>query len=80
MACYLASPAGSWINGQTFQVHGGTIEHVRTFEVDRRVAQPSDRGFTYRELGHELERLLVDMHTGPRPADRPPPHWRRQRT
>ncbi len=76
LACYLASPSASWISGQTFQVHGGTIEHVGTFDVDRRVAR-ADRGFTFPELGHELERLLVDMHTGPRPTDRPPPHWRK---
>ncbi len=78
LACYLASPAASWISGQTFQVHGGTIEHVRTFEVDHRVAR-AERGFTYHELGHEMERLLVDMHAGVRPTDRPPPGWRAPR-
>jgi NAD(P)-dependent dehydrogenase (short-subunit alcohol dehydrogenase family) len=71
LACYLASPAGGWISGQTFQVHGGTIEHVRTFAVDQRL-QRSDRGYTLDELGGELTRLFG---AGPRAADRPPPDW-----
>ena len=34
MACYLASPEARWVSGQCFQVRGGIVEHVRTFEVD----------------------------------------------
>jgi NAD(P)-dependent dehydrogenase (short-subunit alcohol dehydrogenase family) len=76
LACYLASPAASSISGQTFQVHGGSIEHVQTFSVDRRMAR-TDRGFTLDDLGSEITCMLDGIDTAPRPADRPPPDWQR---
>jgi 3-oxoacyl-[acyl-carrier protein] reductase len=76
LACYLASPAASWISGQTFQVHGGTIQHVQTFKVDRETTR-TDRGFTLDDLDVEMMQLLIGLDHGPRPADRPPPDWQR---
>jgi NAD(P)-dependent dehydrogenase (short-subunit alcohol dehydrogenase family) len=74
--CYLASPAAGYISGQTFQVHGGTIEHVSSWEV-RRELRRADRAFTAAELAHELPRLFG---AGPKAADPPPPDWKPNRT
>ena len=67
--CFLASPEAAGISGQTFQVHGGTIEHVQTWKVAR-TWQRDDRGFTADELAGELP-----LDAAPKPADRPPPEW-----
>ena len=69
LACFLASPEAAGISGQTFQVHGGTIEHVRTWEVAR-TWQRADRGFTAEELAGE-----IPLDTPAKVADRPPAEW-----
>ena len=67
--CFLASPEAAGISGQTFQVHGGTIEHVGTWRVEQ-TWRREDRGFTADEL---LAEILLD--TPAKVADRPPPEW-----
>lgn len=69
---YLASPAAGWISGQCFQVRGGTIEHVRTFEV-REQLERHDHGWTAVELAAEVPRLFG---AGAKRSDPPPPDWR----
>ena len=69
LGCFLASPDAAGISGQTFQVHGGTIEHVRTWRVDR-TWKREDRGFTADELAAELP-----LDAPAKAADRPPPEW-----
>ena len=69
LGCFLASPEAAGISGQTFQVHGGPIEHVQTWRVAR-TWQRDDRGYTAAELAGELP-----LAAGPKPADRPPPEW-----
>ena len=71
MVCYLASVESGWISGQTFQVRGGIVEHIRTFHVDRTVAR-DDRGWTAADLAGELPRMFG---AGARPADPPPKEW-----
>jgi NAD(P)-dependent dehydrogenase (short-subunit alcohol dehydrogenase family) len=72
MVCYLASPAAGWISGQCFQVRGGIVEHIRTFEVDH-TATREDRGWTAADLATELPRMFG---AGARRADPPPKEWR----
>ena len=69
LGCFLASPEAGGISGQTFQVHGGTIEQVQTWTVSR-TWQRDDRGFTADDLARELP-----LDAGPKAADRPPPQW-----
>jgi NAD(P)-dependent dehydrogenase (short-subunit alcohol dehydrogenase family) len=69
LGCFLASPEASGISGQTFQVHGGTIEHVQTWRVTR-TWQREERGF----LADDLARTLP-LDAGPKAADRPPAEW-----
>jgi NAD(P)-dependent dehydrogenase (short-subunit alcohol dehydrogenase family) len=69
LGCFLASPEAAGISGQTFQVHGGTVEHVQTWRVAR-TWQRDDRGFTADDLARELP-----TDAGPKPADRPPAEW-----
>jgi len=69
LGCFLASPDAAGISGQTFQVHGGTIEHVGTWRVER-TWQRDDRGFTADELATELPRDAPAKR-----ADKPPPEW-----
>jgi NAD(P)-dependent dehydrogenase (short-subunit alcohol dehydrogenase family) len=69
LGCFLASPEAAGISGQTFQIHGGTIEHVQTWKVTR-TWERDDRGFTADDLGRELP-----LDAGAKPADRPPPEW-----
>ena len=57
LVCYLASPGAGWISGQCFQVRGGTIEHVRTWEVRDQVER-HDRGWTAPDLASEIPRLF----------------------
>ncbi len=72
--CYLASPAAAWISGQTFQVRGGTVEHVRTWEVDTHVER-HDAGWTVADLAHEIPRMFG---AGAKRADPPPKEWQDQ--
>jgi NAD(P)-dependent dehydrogenase (short-subunit alcohol dehydrogenase family) len=74
MVCYLASPSAGWLSGQCFQVRGGMVEHVRTWEVDTQ-AERHDRGFTAAELAAEIPRLFG---AGAKRADPPPKEWQEQ--
>lgn len=67
--CFLASPEAAGISGQTYQVHGGTIEHIRSWQVER-AWRRNDRGFTADEVGATLP-----LDAPPKPADRPPAEW-----
>src|SRR5689334_24745692 len=69
LGCFLASPEAAGISGQTFQVHGGTIEHVQTWRVSR-TWQREDRGFTAGELATELP-----LDSPAKAADKPSPEW-----
>jgi NAD(P)-dependent dehydrogenase (short-subunit alcohol dehydrogenase family) len=71
MVCFLASPEARWISGQCFQVRGGIVEHVRTFEVDQTIER-TDRGWTAADLAGELPRMFG---AGARRADPPPKDW-----
>ncbi len=71
--CYLASSGAGWINGQTFQVRGATIEHVGSWRVERTITRP-DRGWTAPELAGELPRAFG---AGTKRSD-PPPDERRE--
>lgn len=71
--CYLASPDAAYVSGQTFQVRGGTIEHVATYAVDRTITR-ADHGFTVDDLVGEVPRMFG---AGPRRADPPPTTWRK---
>ena len=59
------------MSGQCFQVRGGIVEHVRTFEVDH-VIERSDRGWTAGDLAGELPRMFG---AGAHRADPPPKEW-----
>jgi NAD(P)-dependent dehydrogenase (short-subunit alcohol dehydrogenase family) len=74
MVCYFASPAAGWLSGQCFQVRGGMVEHVRTWEVDTQ-AERHDRGWTASELAAEIPRLFG---AGAKRADPPPKEWQEQ--
>ena len=74
LVCFLASPAAQWINGQCFQVRGGLVEHVRTWEVDRTLER-HDAGWTAHDLARELPRLFG---TGAKRSDPPPKDWQEQ--
>ena len=69
LGCFLASPDAAGISGQTFQVHGGTIEHIGTWRVER-TWRRDDRGFTADELAAELPH-----DTPAKAADKPPAEW-----
>jgi NAD(P)-dependent dehydrogenase (short-subunit alcohol dehydrogenase family) len=69
LGCFLASPQAGSISGQTFQVHGGTIEHVGTWRVQQ-TWHRDDRGFTADEIAGLLP------HDAPaKAADKPPAEW-----
>ena len=72
---YLASPDAGWISGQTFQVRGGVVEHVQSWNV-RDLAQSHDRGFTADDFRHEIPRLFG---AAARRADPPPASWKPNR-
>ncbi len=76
LAAYLVSPDASWCSGQTFQIRGGSIEHVPTWAV-RNAARRTDRGFTADDFAQELPRLFG---AAARPSDPPPPEWRATRS
>jgi hypothetical protein len=68
---YLASPAAAWINGQTFQVRGGVVEHIATWSVDRTIER-LDHGWTAAELAAEMPRMFG---AGAKRSDPPPKDW-----
>ena len=72
---YLASPDAGWISGQTFQVRGGSVEHVDTWSV-RATAQRADRGFTADDYHAEIPRIFG---AAARRADPPPAEWKAKR-
>jgi NAD(P)-dependent dehydrogenase (short-subunit alcohol dehydrogenase family) len=74
MVCFLASPVGGWVSGQCFQVRGGIVEHVRTYEVDHLIER-ADRGWTATDLAAELPRMFG---AGAKRSDPPPKHWQEQ--
>jgi NAD(P)-dependent dehydrogenase (short-subunit alcohol dehydrogenase family) len=74
LVSYLASPAAAWISGQTFQIRGGTLEHISSWNV-RDHADRHDRGWTVADLVDEVPRLFG---AGARRSDPPPPEWRDQ--
>jgi len=74
MVCFLASPAAGWLSGQCFQVRGGVVEHVRTWEADSQ-AERHDRGWTAGELAAEIPRLFG---AGAKRSDPPPKDWQEQ--
>lgn len=69
---YLASPDAGWISGQTFQVHGGSVEHIDTWSV-RDAARTTGRGFTADDYRSEIPRLFG---AAAKRADPPPPEWK----
>jgi len=71
MVCYCASPEAGYLSGQTFQVRGGTIEHIRAWEVDR-VFERDDRGWAAPDLAGEIPRMFG---AGAKPAELPPKDW-----
>jgi NAD(P)-dependent dehydrogenase (short-subunit alcohol dehydrogenase family) len=71
MVSYLASPDAGWISGQCFQVRGGIVEHIQTFEVDHLVER-ADRGWTASDLAGELPRMFG---AGAKRSDPPPKEW-----
>lgn len=76
LGAYLASPDAGWISGQTFQVRGGIIERVSSWDVVQSL-QRHDAGFTAADYAHEVPRLFG---AGARRPDPPPPEWSAQRT
>jgi 3-oxoacyl-[acyl-carrier protein] reductase len=74
MVCYLATPAAGWVSGQTFQVRGGIIEHVQTFEPDRTLAR-DDAGWSVGDLVAEMPRMFGAGTRRPMP---PPKEWQDQ--
>ncbi len=69
---YLASPDAGWISGQTFQVHGGTVEHIGSWSAGA-TAPASDRGFTADDYRNEIPRLFG---AAAKRADPPPSGWK----
>jgi len=83
---YLASPDAGWISGQTFQVRGGAVEHIRTWSVrdtaraeDRRAEdrRADRRGLTADDYRYEIPRLFG---SAAKRADPPPQGWKASAT
>ena len=72
---YLASPAAGWISGQTFQVRGGIVEHVRTWEVHDTLRR-DDAGFTAADYERDVPRLFG---AAAKRAEMPPAEWKAKR-
>ena len=70
---YLASPDAGWISGQTFQVRGGSVEHIETWSVRERL-EAVGKGFTADDYRVEIPRLFG---AAAKRADPPPPGWTR---
>jgi NAD(P)-dependent dehydrogenase (short-subunit alcohol dehydrogenase family) len=68
---YLASPAAAWISGQTFQVSGPRIEHVRAWQHGVAIAREG-AGFSADDLAQEVPRMFG---AGPRAPELPPSDW-----
>ncbi len=68
---YLASPDAGWISGQTFQVRGGSVEHIATWSV-RDAAHSAGPGFTADDYRSEIPRLFG---AAAKRADPPPAEW-----
>jgi NAD(P)-dependent dehydrogenase (short-subunit alcohol dehydrogenase family) len=68
---YLASPAAGWISGQTFQVRGGIVEHIRSWDVDAQIER-HDAGWTVPDLTTEIPRMFG---AGAKRSDPPPKEW-----
>jgi NAD(P)-dependent dehydrogenase (short-subunit alcohol dehydrogenase family) len=73
---YLASPDAGWISGQTFQVRGGILERVSSWEVAQSL-RSHDAGFTASDYAQEIPRLFG---AGARRPDPPPAAWSAQRS
>ncbi len=71
---YLASPAAAWVSGQTFQVRGGVVEHVRSWDVDTQIER-HDTGWTAADLAQEIPRMFG---AGAKRSDPPPKDWQEQ--
>ena len=67
LGCFLASPEAAGISGQTFQVHGGTIEHVEHVAGRADVAARRPRLHRRRARGE----LPLDAGRKPPTAHRP---------
>jgi NAD(P)-dependent dehydrogenase (short-subunit alcohol dehydrogenase family) len=74
MVSFLASPGAAWVSGQCFQVRGGIVEHIRTFDVDNTLER-GDRGWTADDLAQAVPRMFG---AGARAPDPPPKEWQDQ--
>jgi NAD(P)-dependent dehydrogenase (short-subunit alcohol dehydrogenase family) len=72
---YLVSPDAGWISGQTFQVHGGSVEHVSSWKVEQKV-QRDGATFTAADYAQEMPRMFG---ASAKRADPPPPQWQARR-
>jgi NAD(P)-dependent dehydrogenase (short-subunit alcohol dehydrogenase family) len=70
-ACFLASNAGAWVSGQTFQVSGARVQHVSTWNAGATLER-ADAGWNATELAQEVPRMFG---AGPRRAEPPPKEW-----
>ncbi len=73
---YLASPDAGWISGQTFQMRGGFLEHVRSWEVDHELRR-EEGSWTAAEFAAALPRVFGGA--GPKKAEMPPAEWTAKR-
>ncbi|MDZ4827864.1 MAG: SDR family NAD(P)-dependent oxidoreductase [Actinomycetota bacterium] len=72
--CYLASPDADWISGQTFQMRGGRLEHVRSWAVDHELRR-DEGSWTAAEFAAALPREFGGA--GPKRAEMPPADWKK---
>jgi hypothetical protein len=62
------------VSGQTFQVRGGVVEHVRSWDVDTQIER-HDTGWTADDLAREIPRMFG---AGAKRSDPPPKEWQDQ--